>query len=309
MSKATRYILIAILAFAMGSLPVLAAPPPVSTAEMLATLERTLYGQVSEGSVIPRVLRMEEAAFGAQGDGTLTERIERLWNEFGGGREGVQNQDYLLKCSQWIVDGKLSQGALLERIAKLEMVLLGYVSRDPLSKRIKNIIAITAGSSGIETQYVKLVAGTQVRVVLKSPLRTNFTKPGERIDLEIGEDVFVGSYLAIPKGSVWQAEAVDPTKSPRFDLKNLLEIALSPIPAIDLTPVKLIADDAAAAGTSKLSGLVIGQGDRPERLGFFGTGNAVDRLLPGSKNLDITRDTAFFLSVREDVSVLAAKVK
>ena len=309
MRKATRYIFTALVAAILVSLPAIAAPPPVSTAEMLATLERTLYGAVSEGSVIPRVVKLETAAFGAEGDGTLTERIEKLWNEFGGGREGVQSQDYLVKCSQWIVDGKLSQGALLDRVSKLEEALMGYVSREPLAKRISRILSMTAGSSGIETQYMKLAAGTQVKVILKSPLRTNFTRPGERIDLEVAEDVFVGGYLAITKGSAWQAEAVDPTKSPKFDLKNILELALSPLQAIDLTPVKLIADEAAAAATLKLSGLVISQGERAERLGFFGIGNAVDRLLPGSKNLDIIRDTAFFLTVREDVSVLAAKVK
>lgn len=309
MRKATRYILAALIVGLIAGLPAIAAPPPVSTAEMLATLERTLYGAVTEGSVIPRVVRLETDAFGSEGDGTLTERIVNLWNEFGGGREGVLSQDFLVKCSQWIVDGKVSQGALLERVSKLEEALLGYVSRDPLAKRISRIISMTAGSAGIETQYVKLAAGTQVKVILKSPLRTNFTRPGEKIDLEVGEDVFVGDYLAIAKGSSWQAEAVDPTKSPKFDLKNILELALSPLQAIDLTPVKLVADEAAAAGTVKLSGLVISQGERPERLGFFGTGNAVDRLLPGSKNLDIIRDTAFYLTVREDVSVLAAKVR
>ncbi len=309
MRKATSFLFVALIASLLTSLTAIAAPPPVSTAEMLATLERTLYGAVSEGSVIPRVVKLETAAFGSEGDGTLTERIEKLWNEFGGGREGVQNQDYLVKCSQWIVDGKLSQGALLDRVSKLEEALLGYISRDPLARRISKILSMTAGSGGIETQYVKLAAGTQIKVILKSPLRTNFTRPGEKIDLEVAEDVFVGGYLAVARGSAWQVEAVDPTRSPRYDLRNLLELYLSPLQAIDLTPVRLIADDAAAAETLRLSGLVISQGERPERLGFFGTGNAVDRLLPGSKNLDIIRDTAFFLTVREDVSVLGAKVR
>ncbi len=309
MNRYVRVLAIALLIGLMAFASTLAAPPPTTTSEMLAMLERTLFGVAGEGAITPRVQKIEDVALGKPGEGTLIERIESLWNEFGGGREGVQTLDYQIKYSQWIADGKVSQGTLLDRLANLETLLMGYVSKDPLTSRIDAMIAITAGATGIDSTYAKLAAGTPVKLVLKTPLRTNFTRPGEKVDLEVSEDVFIGDRLAIPKGTAWQVEAADPTKSDKFDLKNLVELLLSPIYAIDGTPVKLIADDNATSNTQLASGILICQGERPERLGFFGLGNAVDRLLPGSKNLDIIRGTAIVLSVREDVSIMSAKVK
>lgn len=309
MNRYVRVLAIALLIGLTAFVSTFAAPPPTSTSEMLATLERTLFGIAGEGAITPRVQRIEDVALGKPGEGTLIERIESLWNEFGGGREGVQTLDYQIKYSQWIADGKVSQGTLLDRLANLETLLLGYVSKAPLTSRIEAMIAITAGATGIDSTYAKLASGTSVKLVLKTPLRTNFTRPGEKVDLEVSEDVFIGDRLAIPKGTAWQVEAADPTKSDKFDLKNLVELLISPIFAIDGTPVKLIADDNATANTQLASGILICQGERPERLGFFGLGNAVDRLLPGSKNLDIIRGTAIVLSVREDVSIMSAKVR
>jgi len=281
----------------------------MSSTEMLTTLEKTLYGNPVEGAIIPRVAALEAVILGKAGEGTLTERVSRLWDQLGGGREGVLSLDYKIKLAQWIVNGKIKQGSLMERLAALEDVLFGYVSKESLPARIERMVEITTGIDGVDAAYAKLAAGTAVKVVIRTGMKSSSTRPGDKVVLEVSEDVYIGDRLAIPSGTQWTSEAADPTKSGRYDLKNLLELILEPVLAIDGTPVRLYVDDNAATATQILTGLLICQGDRPERLGFFALGTAVDRLLPGSKNLDIINGTKIILSVREDVSVVSAKVK
>lgn len=287
----------------------LSAPPPMSSTEMLTTLEKTLYGSPVEGAIIPRVAALETVILGKAGEGTLTERVNRLWEELGGGREGVLSLDYKIKLAQWIVNGKVRQGSLLERLSALEDVLFGFVSKESLPVRIERMIETTTGKGGVDATYAKLAAGTPVKIIIKTALKSSSTRPGDKVVMEVAEDVFIGDRLAIPSGTQWTSEAADPTKSNKYDLKNLLELVLEPVLAIDGTPVRLYADDGAVSATQILTGLLICQGERPERLGFFALGTAVDRLLPGNKNLDIINGTKIVLSVREDVSVVSAKVR
>lgn len=301
--KALAVATVALLAITVAC----AAPPPMSPTDMLSTIEKTLYGANAEGAVIPRIERLEKLILAKDGEGTLSERVTRLWERFGGGREGVLSHDYGLKLSQWLVYGKVGQESLLQRLSLLEISLFGFPGDAPLPERIEKTVAAAAGK--IDAQYAKLTSGTQITVVLRTPLKSSVVKPGDKVTLEVSENVFISDRLAIPSGTVWQAVVNDPTKSNKYDLKNMIEITSEPLPAIDATPVRLYVDDASAAATQVLSGIVMSQGERPERIGFFGTGIPASRIVTGGKGFDLAEGARFVLAVREDVSVAAAKVR
>lgn len=286
-----------------------AAPPPISQSEMLYTMELALYGKPADGSIIPRVAKLEEAVLAKAGTGTLTERVDKLWEELGGGKEGVSMLDYKIKLAQWIVNGKVDGASLLDRLGALERALFGYPGKDALPARISRVIEVTSGKQGADISYERLAKGTKVKVEIITAMSTITSRPGDSVTIAVAEDVIVGSRLVIPAGTSWTSKIVAPTKSNKFDLKNLLELALEPLVAMDGTSVRLFVDDDSITATQTQSGLLICQGETADRLGFFTRGNAVDRLMPGTKNLEIPIGTKITLSVKEDASIKSAKVK
>lgn len=286
-----------------------AAPPPISQSEMLSEMEKTLFGKPVDGPILPRVAKLEEIVLAKPGEGNLTGRVEKLWSELGGDKLSVASLGYKVMFAQWIVDGRVGGISLLDKVAALEKTLFGYVSREALPARIGRVIEATSGKGGIDIGYEKLAKGTKLAVTIDTPLSTLKSKPGDTAVITVDEDVIVGSRLAIPAGTSWESKVVAPTKSNKFDLKNLLEIALEPLPALDGTAVRVYVDDEAISATLAQSGLLICQGENADRLGFFTRGSAVDRLLPGNKNLEIAAGTRIVLSVKEDQIISSAKIR
>lgn len=286
-----------------------AAPPPISQSEMLSEMEKTIYGKQSDGAILPRVAKLEEIVLAKPGTGNLTERVEKLWSELGGDKLSVASLGYKVKLAQWIVNGRVEGTSILDRVTALEKVLFGYVSRESLPARIGKVIEVTTGKGGVDIAYEKLPKGTKLVVTIDTPMSTLTSKPGDPVVITVAEDVIVGSRLAIPAGTSWESKLATPTKSNKFDLKNLLEIALEPLAALDGTLFRVYVDDESISASQAQSGLLICQGENADRLGFFTRGSAVDRLMPGNKNLEIASGTRIVLAVKEDQIINSAKVR
>ncbi len=206
-----------------------------SSNQMMGNIEEILYGNALQGGLIERLSKAEEDLFGRSLPGTIAERHAAILNFLKNGTEDQPSMLFKLGVAEWVVDKKIAASeAVTRRLERLELNLTGSSRQgNPIVMRVESLIA-TLVMDPVTIRGVVLPGDTTMKFRFMDELSPAISKVGDRVRLELTNDIIVNQCLVAPAGSLLLTE-VRAVKKPRmFGIPG--EVRLSFVELIPLGP-------------------------------------------------------------------------
>lgn len=187
-----------------------------SSRQMMESIEKIIYGYVSQGGLIERLAKVEEDLFGRSLPGTIAERHAAILNFIDIGTEDQPSMMFKLGVAEWVVDKKINaSAAAAKRLENLEVNLTG-ASRagSPIVMRVESLLA-TLIMDPVTAQPVTVPGNTVMKFRFMDELSPATSKAGDFVRLELTDDLIVNQNLVAPAGSLLLTE-VREVKRPRM---------------------------------------------------------------------------------------------
>lgn len=187
-----------------------------SSRQMMESIEKIIYGYVSQGGLIERLAKVEEDLFGRSLPGTIAERHAAILNFIDIGTEDQPSMMFKLGVAEWVVDKKINASeAAAKRLENLEVNLTG-ASRagSPIVMRVESLLA-TLIMDPVTAQPVTIPGNTVMKFRFMDELSPATSRVGDFVRLELTDDLIVNQNLVAPAGSLLMTE-VREVKRPRM---------------------------------------------------------------------------------------------
>lgn len=271
------------------------AASPDTVLEKAEALETSIYGKVQVGALIDRVNQMDDTVYGAQKSGSLTNKVDQLYASVEGGR-GISLYEEL-NTLEWAYQDRISEGPILERVARLERSVTGRESTGSLQSRIAKLKQSVYGSNVKLTSATGTIEpNTVFKIELTSPINTQKNAVGDPVSFVVAEDVMDGNVLLIPEGAAGTGYISTVKKARSFGRNAQLDIVFDKVPTMSGETFTAIQGNEAkertksevkAAGASVAGAVLLG----PVGLvgGFFVKGKSLD--LPVGSSIYVQPET------------------
>ncbi|MBQ9565674.1 MAG: hypothetical protein IJU98_08820 [Synergistaceae bacterium] len=190
-----------------------------SSAQMMETIEEILYGASTNGGLIERLSAAEKTLFGRELPGTMAERHAAILNFLEVGTEDQPSMLFKLGVAEWIVDKKIQASrAAVSRLEALENNLEGTTQfGNPVAMRVERILA-TLVMDPVTFRVTQLPADTTMRLRFLDELSPARSKVGDKVRVELMDDIIVDQCLVAPAGSLVLTEVREVKKPGRFGI-------------------------------------------------------------------------------------------
>ncbi len=261
---------------------------------MMEEIEQIIYGYVNKGGLIERLGRAEADLFGRSLPGTIAERHAAILNFLDIGTDEQPSMTFKLGVAEWIVNKKIDATAsVMTRLESLETLLTGAANQgQPVAMRIESLLTVLV-SEPVGFKNVKLPSGKVIRLRFMDELSPAKSQVGDKVRLELTDDLIVNRCLVAPAGSLLSTE-VRAVKRPRsFGIPGEVRLTFSelkilgpqrPTVTIDKASEKAIKDARklgdkgegaiVGAGAASVAGAVL-LGPVGLVSGFFVRGNSI----------------------------------
>ena len=208
-----------------------------SSNQMMARIEEIIYGNAMSGGLIERLGKAEEDLFGRSLPGTIAERHAAILNFLENGTEDQPSMLFKLGVAEWVVDKKIAASeAVTRRLEKLELNLTNSSRQgNPIVMRVESLLA-TLLMDPVTIRNVVLPKDTPMKFRFMDELSPAISKAGDRVRLELTNDLIVDQCLVAPAGSLLLTEVREVKKPRMFGIPG--EVRLSFVGLSPLGPQK-----------------------------------------------------------------------
>ena len=187
-----------------------------SSHQMMAEIEKIIYGYTLQGGLIERLAKVEEDLFGRSLPGTMAERHAAILNFLDVGTDEQPSMIFKLAIAEWVVNKKIrASEPAARRLEDLEVNLTGSSRNgNPIVMRVESLLA-TLVMDPVTATPVNLPGDTVMKFRFMDELSPAVSKAGDFVRLELADDLVVNQCLVAPAGSLLLTE-VREVKRPRM---------------------------------------------------------------------------------------------
>ncbi|WP_040825640.1 hypothetical protein [Thermanaerovibrio velox] len=268
---------------------------PSGFTQSLEKVETVLYGGPQAGGLFERLARAEKDLFGRELPGSLVERQNALVQFLDRGTQGQPGFLFKLSVAEWALFKKVSpERFAASRIESLEQVLEGSIQQGPLSMRLERMMTKLL-PGGLQSTLVTVPAGRVFKVNLLQPLSARYSKPGDRVKLELAEDLSVNQVLVAPKGSRVMA-SVESVEGPRsFGRPSNVKLSFQGLESLGAETIPVVMGEASKKATELDKSLVGAAGASVAGLALFGPLGIAGGFLVRGDDKTVPAGTQFYL--------------
>ena len=166
---------------------------------LLARIERDTYGTSMEGALLPRLNQLEKDYSGRNLQEDINTRIESLRTIL---YDNSTTPSLIAKVNaiEWNFGHEVKSGGIENRIAELEIAILGEQSDGTIIDRVRELTRASFGRDDIPMAEVQLPADTPIKVALVYPVGTREGQVGDAVTFKVVEDVIVNGDLIFARG-------------------------------------------------------------------------------------------------------------
>ena len=283
------------------------APAP-GAFQNLERVETVLYGGPQPGGLLERLARAEKDLFGRELPGSLTERQTALLQFLEKGTAGQPGFLFKLGVAEWAVAQQVYPTKFAAaRLEGLEQLLEGHTQTGPLAMRLERLVTKLL-PSGIQGTGVSVPAATLVKVRLLQPLAARFCKTGDKVGLELVDDLRVQGTLVAPRGSRVAAH-VQSVEGPRsFGRPSEVKVTFEYLETLGMEQIPVLVGEAAKNATKLDKSLVGAAGASALGMVLLGPVGLAGGFLVRGDDKTVPAGTQFYLETGQAVSVLAYTV-
>lgn len=273
----------------------------------LVLVEQAAYGQAQSGALMTRISNLENDFYGrTSGTNTaLSDRINTLYATMydNSTRPSAVTQ---MNGIEWFLSGHVSNKSITERITALETEFYGKPSSGTLQKRM-NALAVSAyGNSDTKTPLVSttIPADTLIKIKLVTPLNSDTTKAGEKVQFQSAEDIIYNGRLIIAAGSPGEGIVTKVKGAQNFGRNGEISVNFQQIQAFDGTIVPTVLGDKAK---TEIKNLAMAAGASVAGMALLGPIGIVGGIFVQGKDADLPAGTELYIQTQQEANIYAIR--
>ena len=311
MIRSTRkfFSLALLLSLIFTSLPATAKDKPTFSARRLQKIERFLYGQKHEGEVTARLEQVERDLFGRHTGRDPAKAVDSLYQLLFKGFRHTPCLDIKLNVLEWQIFKGTREGTLPDRVAKLDLEVVGQVAKEPLAFRVDQLVNLVLEKGHISLVRVRIPRGTPIRLKLGTDLSSKLAKSGDDVPFTIANDLFINKdVLVLGKGGLITGELARVRRGGRFGRSGYMKVQIPSLETIDSTdlPVRIV-----GIGDDKLNRKKIGMAVGASTLGYFVMGpvGLVGGAFIKGRDVQVSQGTVVAVETLSEIEVSGVRIK
>lgn len=269
-------------------------------AALIAKIERDTYGAEHDGALLPRLNRLEKDFSGRNLQENMNTRIEALYTVL---YDNSAAPSIMAKINavEWNIDHQVTDGSLEKRVTYLERTLLGEESDGTLINRVSELVKASFGSENLPMNEIQLPANTLIKVALVNDISTRTAQVGDEVKFKIVEDVVINDNLVFAKG-LRGVGIVDTVKKPDgwgsngkliINFKMVTDIAGQEVETcVDFEAKDMMTENKMVRGAALVG---------------MNLNDDWNKVFVHGKNLEVPADTEFYIQTKSDTAVYALK--
>lgn len=169
----------------------------------LEEVERIVFGQLQEGSLLDRLARLEQIFFGEQTEGILRQRIENLVRYIVVSTDQQPSLVVQLNAVEWAVyNATRPRPTILERIALIEREIYGMdFAKEPVKTRVDRLLQETWPGGLVRTERVEIPKGQLIHIALLANIDSSKAQVGDKVEYVVTRTVTIDNKIVIPAGA------------------------------------------------------------------------------------------------------------
>ena len=272
------------------------AAAPENIQEKLDIIERDTYGMEQTGALMERIKRLEKAYDGKYGKGSMTARLDALYDEiYVNGTE--PSKQALLNAIQWNIRREVSVEPVQTRIAAMEMEIDGKTGEGTFSQRINALGKASFGEETPPMVKVQVPADTLIKIALSEPVSSKKLKVGDKINYHVAEDVMVDGVLLFVKGAKGEGRVTKVTPARNFGRNAELVIEFEKTKSIDGTYVDTFVGEAAK---QEMTNMAMAAGASIAGMVILGPVGIIAGAFVKGKNIELPEGTELFIQTKNE---------
>ena len=283
-------------------------PQPVSAArieqtpmERIAVAEQILYGAEQEGSLIERTNKLEKELFGLPGREALMAKVDRIYAYVRDSSGSTTSLVFKMGALEWSLTQSVTKGPVKTRLESLERTVAGVLGAGSIDARISRLMTITFADSALRTGTLTLPQDTLIKIRLTTALSSKTNKSGDPVEFEVAEDVYASGMLALPRGAAGRGKLNKVEQARNFGRDAKMEVIFQSVEALDRTVVPTVlgerakkeTESTATAAGAGFAGMIL--------LGPIGV---VGAAFVHGKNIVIPAGTMLFIQTQSDATII-----
>ena len=283
-------------------------PQPVSAArleqtpmERIAVAEQILYGAEQEGSLIERTNKLEKELFGLPGREALMAKVDRIYTYVRDSSGSTTSLVFKMGALEWSLTQSVTKGPVKTRLESLERTVAGVLGAGSIDARISRLMTITFADSALRTGTLTLPQDTLIKIRLTTALSSKNNKSGDPVEFEVAEDVHASGMLALPRGAAGRGKLHKVEQARNFGRDAKMEVIFQSVEALDRTVVPTVlgerakkeTESTATAAGAGFAGMIL--------LGPIGV---VGAAFVHGKNIVIPAGTMLFIQTQSDATII-----
>ncbi len=298
--KLLTLFLIAAFCVTMLPPPVLAAQLEQTPLEKIGAVEKILYGAEQEGSLVERTNKLEKELFGLLGKEALMSKVERIYTYVRDSSASVPSLIFKMGALEWSLTQSVGKGPLKPRLDTLERTVSGVMGTGSIDSRVSRLMMITFANASLKTGLVTIPKDTLVKIRLITPLDSKKNKTGDSVEFEVAEDLYAGGMMVLPKGAPGIGKLTKVEQAQNFGRDAKLEVNFEKVAALDLTLVPTVLGEKAKKETESTA-TAAGAGFAGMIL--LGPVGVVGAAFVHGKNITVPAGTTLFIQTQADAEL------
>ena len=250
--------------------------------KQLGEVEKVLYGNRTDKSLIERIKGIEDTLYGEYQDGTLVGRSNKIIEDVLKSRKSPSLL-FIINSLEWSLTNNIGQGNITTRLNSLENIIYGESQDGAVLNRIDKMVKMSLPEGNVPVAEVELPADTLIRIKLLNKISSVSSQTGENINFEVARDVEINNKLVIPEGTKGSLRIAEVDQAGQMGQDGEVKLKFSSLRSIDGTNLSIDIREKAqeenrsqqlAIGASIIGTIILG----PVGLitGYFVKGNEKD---------------------------------
>ena len=300
LKKMLTLFLVAAFCVTMLPPPALAAQLEQTPLEKIGAVEKILYGAEQEGSLVERTNKLERELFGLPGKEALMSKVERIYVYVRDSSASTPSLIFKMGALEWSLTQSVGKGPLKSRLDTLERTVSGVMGTGSIDSRVSRLMTITFANSSLKTGLATLPKDSLVKIKLVTPLDSKRNKTGDAVEFEVAEDLYAGGMMVLPKGAPGIGKLTKVEQAQNFGRDAKLEVNFEKVTSLDLTLVPTVlgekakkeTESTATAAGAGFAGMIL--------LGPIGV---VGAAFVHGKNITVPAGTTLFIQTQADAEL------
>lgn len=301
-----RKILICILVvmFAATGLVSAQTGAEITVLDKTTAVEKILYGTEQTGSLVERVAKIEKDMYGVESKDALVAKVDHVYAYVKENSPGYPSFSIKLNAVEWVLTHDIAMQPVKTRIENLEKVMFGSPTQGSFDGRLSKLVKLAYPDGQLDVSGVTVAKDSLIKIKIMTKLDTKQSRPGDAVEFQALEDVYVGGYLVIGKGApgIGRVTKVEPAKN--FGRDAQLEIAFNGIAAMDGTTLETFLGEKAKEETKSLAKAA---GATVAGLVILGPIGIVGGAFVHGQDITIPAGTMLYIQTKADTEVYGFK--